>query len=72
MPVRAPLSTMTPVHREPEGVDYPDGFFARGDETDDAEFYSFPRYVTHIDDGAIAAVGALYDELGIAARCSTS
>jgi hypothetical protein len=56
---------MTPVHREPEGVDYPDGFFARGDETDDAEFYSYPRYVTHIDDGAIGAVGALYDELGI-------
>ena len=42
---------------------FPSGFFARGDETDDAEFYSYPRYVTHIDDGAIAAVGALYDEL---------
>lgn len=45
--------------------EFPDGFFARGDEADDAEFYSYPRYVTHIDDGAIAAVGALYDELGI-------
>ena len=33
-----------------------------------AQFYDFPRYVTHIDDGAIAAVGALYDELGIARR----
>ena len=31
----------------------------------DDEFYSWPRLVTHIDDGAIAAVGALYDELGI-------
>jgi SAM-dependent methyltransferase len=44
---------------------FPDEFFARQDETDDADFYSVPRFVTHIDDGAIAAVGALYDELGI-------
>ena len=29
------------------------------------EFYGPPRLVTHIDDGAIAAVGALYDELGL-------
>ncbi|MCU1466195.1 MAG: hypothetical protein JWM72_2123 [Actinomycetia bacterium] len=49
----------------PSGDEYPDGFFGRDDEADDAEFYSFPRYVTHIDDGAIDAVGALYDELGI-------
>jgi SAM-dependent methyltransferase len=44
---------------------YPDEFFGRGDERDDREFYSFPRYVTHIDDGAISAVGALYEELAI-------
>jgi SAM-dependent methyltransferase len=31
----------------------------------DAAFYRVPRIVTHIDDGAIAAVGALYEELGI-------
>lgn len=31
----------------------------------DDDFYSFPRLVTHIDDAAVAAVGALYDELGI-------
>ena len=42
---------------------FPDGFFARGDPTDDERFYSFPRFVTHIDDSAIAAVGALYAEL---------
>jgi SAM-dependent methyltransferase len=42
-----------------------DGFFARTDESDDAEFYSYPRYVTHIDDGAIEAVGALYEELEV-------
>jgi SAM-dependent methyltransferase len=45
--------------------DFPEGFFARGDETDDASFYADPRYVTHIDDGAIAAVGALYEELAV-------
>ena len=44
---------------------FPDGFFARADETPDAAFYGAARLVTHIDDGAIAAVGALYDELGI-------
>jgi SAM-dependent methyltransferase len=44
---------------------FPDEFFARQDETDDADFYSMPRFVTHIDDSAIAAVGALYEELGI-------
>jgi SAM-dependent methyltransferase len=48
-----------------EGLALPDGFFARADETNDAEFYAFPRYVTHIDDGAIDAVGALYAELGV-------
>ncbi len=40
-------------------------FFARGDPTPDPVFYSWPRFVTHIDDDAIAAVGALYDELAI-------
>jgi len=44
---------------------FPDGFFARGDPSADAQFYSFPRFVTHIDDGAIEAVGALYEELGL-------
>jgi len=45
--------------------DLPDGFFARMDEADDATFYVEPRLVTHIDEGAIAAVGDLYDELGV-------
>jgi SAM-dependent methyltransferase len=44
---------------------FPDGFFARFDESDDADFYGPPRLVTHIDDAAIAAVGQLYEELGI-------
>jgi SAM-dependent methyltransferase len=53
------------VQHEGRDAAFPAGFFDRGDESDDAGFYSFPRFVTHIDDGAIAAVGALYEELGI-------
>ena len=44
---------------------FPPGFFDRADPSPDADFYSWPRLVTHIDDAAIAVVGALYDELGI-------
>jgi len=44
---------------------FPAGFFARTDPDDDARFYEPPRLVTHIDDGAIAAVGAVYAELGL-------
>ena len=44
---------------------FPPGFFDRVDASDDAAFYGTPRLVTHIDDGAIAAVGALYEELGL-------
>lgn len=44
---------------------FPSGFFRRFDEDDDAEFYRPTRLVTHIDDGAIAGVGALYRELGV-------
>jgi len=46
--------------------EFPPGFFDRADESVDDEFYSWPRLVTHIDEGAIAAVGALYEELGLA------
>lgn len=45
--------------------DFPAGFFDRQDSGSDTDFYTFPRLVTHIDDGAITAVGALYDELEI-------
>ncbi len=44
---------------------FPPGFFGRQDESNDADFYAFDRFVTHIDDGAIAAVVELYDELGL-------
>jgi SAM-dependent methyltransferase len=40
----------------------PAGAFQRLDEMPDAEFYAAPRLVTHIDDGAIAAVTGLYRE----------
>jgi SAM-dependent methyltransferase len=45
--------------------EFPPGFFERDDPTPDTQFYAFARLVTHIDDGAIAAVGDLYDELGL-------
>jgi SAM-dependent methyltransferase len=46
-------------------VTWPPDFFARQDLSDDAYFYTAPRFVTHIDAGAIRAVTALYDELGV-------
>ena len=46
-------------------TDFPPGFFDRADDSDDAGFYAPPRLVTHIDDDAIAAVGQLYEEIGI-------
>ena len=49
---------------------FPPGFFDWQDESADDRFYSSPRLVTHIDDGAIAAVGDLYDELGIPGSAS--
>jgi len=44
---------------------FPPGFFDRTDPSPDTEFYRPLRLVTHIDDRAIAAVGALYTELGL-------
>lgn len=46
-------------------MEWPAGFFDRADPSADRVFYSVPRLVTHIDDDAVTAVGALYDELGI-------
>ena len=45
---------------------FPAGFFDRADPSPDPDFYATPRLVTHLDDRAIEAVGALYDELGVA------
>ena len=40
----------------------PAAWFRRADESPDDLFYAMPRFVTHIDDGAIAAVTGLYRE----------
>lgn len=37
--------------------------FSRDDETNDRRFYEWPRFVVHIDRGAIAAIADLYREL---------
>ena len=47
------------------GGGFPPGFFDRADPSPDGMFYEPPRLVTHIDDAAIAAVGQLYDDLGL-------
>ncbi len=47
---------------------FPDGFFARMDDSSDRDFYGQPRLVTHIDEGAIASVGMMYRELAIGGR----
>jgi SAM-dependent methyltransferase len=40
----------------------PDAAFAKADPSPDAEFYEYPRFVTHIDDAAIATVTQVYRE----------
>ena len=47
---------------------FPEGFFDRQDDGPDTSFYAPDRFVTHIDDRAIAAVGTLYAELGVTGR----
>ena len=47
---------------------FPAGFFRRSDSSPDAQFYAFDRIVTHIDARAIAAVGTLYEHLGLTGR----
>lgn len=50
-----------------EGYQFPDEFpfraqdFQRFDEGSDSAFYSSPRFVTHIDDGAINALTQFYE-----------
>jgi len=47
---------------------FPAGFFRRTDESPDTTFYVADRFITHIDDAAIAAVGALYEHLRLTGR----
>jgi SAM-dependent methyltransferase len=44
-------------------VTFPADAFRRVDETPDALFYRAPRFVEHIDEGALAAVTELYREV---------
>jgi len=44
---------------------FPPEFFLRADEQADDVFYEPLRLVTHIDDGAVAAVGGLYQQLDV-------
>ncbi len=53
---------------DPRYERYPPGFFARLDEGQDGAFYDQPRLVTHIDEGAITAVGRVYRQLGLSGR----
>ena len=41
----------------------PEAAFDKADPSPDPDFYAFPRFVTHIDDGAIAAVTNAYRAL---------
>lgn len=60
----APAEPSAPAGPDPHD-EFPIGFFRRGDESPDPEFYEADRFVTHIDDRAIATVGRLYRQLGI-------
>jgi SAM-dependent methyltransferase len=42
---------------------FPPEFFLRIDDTDDELFYSAPRFVVHVDDGAIVKLGEVYARL---------
>ena len=43
-------------------IEFPPGALDKADRWPDAEFYRSPRFVTHIDDAAVAAVTELYQE----------
>ena len=43
-------------------TDFPPGFFERKDEGPDTAFFGPGRFVTHVDEGAMAAGGSLCTE----------
>ena len=61
-PLASPAAAASPMEAVLENPDWPSTFpfrpddFERYDERQDAEFYSAPRFVTHIDDPAITAL----------------
>jgi SAM-dependent methyltransferase len=66
----AATPSKSPYERVLQEAKWPDKFplegipdvFSRYDESDDAFFYDQPRFVTHIDDGAIKALTAFYEK----------
>lgn len=46
----------------PDKADFPPDAFKKWDLADDCEFYAHPRFVTHIDETAIAALTSFYRE----------
>ena len=46
----------------PDNAELPPEAFQKADADDDSEFYAQPRFVTHIDDAAIAALTSFYRE----------
>jgi len=45
-----------------DALEFPPDAFQKSDAGDDADFYALPRFVTHIDDAAIAALTSFYRE----------
>jgi len=50
-------------HSFPVDDPFPPEYFERADPTADERFYTAPRLVTHVDDGAIAVIGEVLGEL---------
>jgi len=64
VPMAIANSRVSQVFRTPQwpaAWPYKAADFRRQDESDDGNFYSAPRLVTHIDDGAISAIRSFYD-----------
>lgn len=59
----SPVTNALKLYTFPNNWPYGPRSFARMDESDDARFYDAPRFVTHIDDGAIAAIRTFYGAL---------
>jgi len=55
-----PLADSSPLFEPLPATAYDDEDMSRLDETADIQFYGAPRFVTHIDDGAISAVTEFY------------
>lgn len=57
------IADVIPAAEYPAEWPFPPAAFARHDETNDAEFYSMPRLVKHIDAAAVYALTLYYEEV---------